>query len=119
MSPALNGSSEIWRFEPAYAIEIRDGIMFVFYPGLPHIEFHKNIAQHVREKTRCELRSPVKMMIFLFQFQLLFFPPNVSSPQVAKEIWVCQKQGVHPWPGDIQSYKAALKKKAMKYLGRK
>ena len=41
--------------------------------------------------------------------------------QVAKEIWVCEKQGVHPWRGDIQSYKQALKKKAMKYLaiGRK
>ena len=37
MSPALNGSSEIQRFEHAYAIEIRDGIMFVFYPGLPHV----------------------------------------------------------------------------------
>ena len=37
MSPALNGSSGIQRFEHAYAIEIRDGIMFVFYPGLPHM----------------------------------------------------------------------------------
>ena len=37
MSPALNGSSEIRRFEHAYAIEIRDGIMFVFYPGLPRM----------------------------------------------------------------------------------
>ena len=37
MSPALNVSSEIRRFEHAYAIEIRDGIMFVFYLGLPHI----------------------------------------------------------------------------------
>ena len=37
MSPTLNGSSEIQRFECADAIEIRDRIMFVFYPGLPHI----------------------------------------------------------------------------------
>ena len=37
LSPALNGSSEIRRFEHAYAIEIRDGITFVFYSGLPHI----------------------------------------------------------------------------------
>ena len=36
MSPALNGSSEIQRSERAGAIEIRDGIMFVFYSGLPH-----------------------------------------------------------------------------------
>ena len=37
MSPALNGSSEIRHFEHAYAIEIRDGIMFVFYSGLPQM----------------------------------------------------------------------------------
>ena len=38
MSPALNGSSAIRRFEHSDAIEIRDGIIFDFYPGLPHSE---------------------------------------------------------------------------------
>ena len=37
LSPALNGSSEIWHFECSNAIEIRGGIMFDFYTGLPHM----------------------------------------------------------------------------------
>ena len=37
MSPALNGSSAVQRFEGNDAIEIRDGITFDFYTGLPHI----------------------------------------------------------------------------------
>ena len=37
MSPALNGSSVIRRFKHSDAIEIRDGITFDFYMGLPHI----------------------------------------------------------------------------------
>ena len=36
-SPALNGSSAVRRFEDNDAIEIRDGITFDFYTGLPHI----------------------------------------------------------------------------------
>ena len=39
MSPALNGSSAILRFERSNAIEIRDGISFDFYSRLPHIYF--------------------------------------------------------------------------------
>ena len=37
MNPTCNGTSEIQHFERTDAIEIRDGIVFVFYPGLPHI----------------------------------------------------------------------------------
>ena len=37
MSPALNGSSAIWRFEGSDAVEIRNGITFGFYTGLPLI----------------------------------------------------------------------------------
>ena len=37
MSSALNGSSVLERFERGNGIEIRNGIMFDFYPGLPHI----------------------------------------------------------------------------------
>ena len=37
MSPALNGSSVLQHFERSNAIEIRNGIMFDFYPGLPNI----------------------------------------------------------------------------------
>ena len=35
MSLALNGSSAIRRFEGSEVIEIRDGITFDFYAGLP------------------------------------------------------------------------------------
>jgi len=34
--------------------------------------------------------------------------------QVAKEIWVCDKKTIKPWKGEIQSYKAELKKDVMK-----
>ena len=37
MSPALNGSSAIRRFEGSDVIEIRDGITFDFYTGLPQM----------------------------------------------------------------------------------
>ena len=37
MSPALNGSSAIQRFEGSEAIETRDEITFDFYTGLPHM----------------------------------------------------------------------------------
>ena len=37
MSPTLNGSSALQRFERSNAIEISNTIMFDFYPGLPHM----------------------------------------------------------------------------------
>jgi len=37
MSPTFNRSSALERFKRSYAIEIRNGIMFNFYPGLPHV----------------------------------------------------------------------------------
>ena len=37
MSPTFNRSLEIQRFERRDTFEIRTGIMFVFYPGLPHM----------------------------------------------------------------------------------
>ena len=37
MSPALNRSSVIRRFEGSKVIEILDGITFDFYTGLPHM----------------------------------------------------------------------------------
>ena len=37
MSPALNGSSALERFERGNEIEILNGIMFDFYPRLPHL----------------------------------------------------------------------------------
>ena len=37
MSPALNGSTMLQRFEHSNAVEICNGIMFDFYPGLSHM----------------------------------------------------------------------------------
>ena len=34
--------------------------------------------------------------------------------KVAKEIWVCEKQTVTKWSGDILSYKETLKKNILK-----
>ena len=42
MSPAPRRSSAIRRFERSDAIEIRDGITFDFYTGLPHVLFISN-----------------------------------------------------------------------------
>ena len=57
MSPALNGSSAIQRFEYGNAIKIRDGKTFDFYMGLPHVinpcivcSTHGLIAQHTCSK---------------------------------------------------------------------
>ena len=40
MSLALNGSSALEHFECSNVIEIRNGKMFNFYPGLPHMVFN-------------------------------------------------------------------------------
>ena len=37
MSPALNRSFALQRFERSNVVEIRNGIMFDFYPGLAHM----------------------------------------------------------------------------------
>ena len=37
MSPTLNGSTALQRFEHGNAIEMRNGIMFDFYLGLPQL----------------------------------------------------------------------------------
>ena len=49
LSPALNGSSEIQRFEHSDVIEIRDGIIFDFYmyTGLPHLFSHLTKPQRL------------------------------------------------------------------------
>ena len=38
MSPTLNGSSALQRFERGNAVEKCNEIMFNFYPGLPHMQ---------------------------------------------------------------------------------
>ena len=48
MSPALNGSSAIRCFKHSNAIEIRNGITFDFYTGLPHIYICHTLIAWVR-----------------------------------------------------------------------
>ena len=43
MSPTFNGSFALQRFERDNAINIRNRIMFDFYPGLPHILFQEHL----------------------------------------------------------------------------
>ena len=38
MSPTRNGSTALQRFERGNAIEIHNGIMFNFYPGLSYFQ---------------------------------------------------------------------------------
>ena len=40
MSPGLNGSTALQRFECGIMVEICNRIMFNFYPELPHIAYH-------------------------------------------------------------------------------
>ena len=49
LSPALNGSSEIRRFEHSEPIEIRIGIISDFYTGLPHVH-EENMLQYMYMK---------------------------------------------------------------------
>ena len=41
MSPAPNGSPALQSFEHGNVVEIHNGIMFDFYPGLPHMNLVK------------------------------------------------------------------------------
>ena len=51
LSSALNGSSEISRFKRADTIEIRNGITFVFYSGLPHIHLYYTLKTPLTHTT--------------------------------------------------------------------
>ena len=55
MSPALNGSSMLERFEHSNVIEIRNGIMFDFYPGLPHM--HVAVREGHEHTVECLIRE--------------------------------------------------------------
>ena len=50
MNPALSGSSTLEHFECSNAIEIRNRIMYDFYPGLPQIHLPGNVRYMCRYK---------------------------------------------------------------------
>ena len=85
MSPALNGSSAIRRFERSDAIEIRNRITFDFYTGLPHMRLWGPgwIGHHIyrRQETNiivCDVADSVPWfpVIFLIVYSLI---QSVSS----------------------------------------
>ncbi|XP_064401533.1 ATP-binding cassette sub-family F member 2-like [Halichondria panicea] len=73
----------------------------------PHILLLDEPTNHLDMETIDALADAINsfdggMMLVSHDFRLI--------SQVAKEIWVCEKQGIHPWKGDIQAYKFALKR---------
>ena len=70
MSPSLKGSTALKCFERSNAVEIRNRIMFDFYPGLPHM--YANLSQC---KIMTEVNShglPISLanrcVVFIVQF---------------------------------------------------
>ena len=47
MNPTLNGSSVVQRFKGSDVIEIRDGVTFDFYTGLPQIKINQIFINHM------------------------------------------------------------------------
>ena len=47
MRPALNGSTALQRFKHGNMVEIHNGIIFDFYPGLPHMCSHGSHDLHL------------------------------------------------------------------------
>ena len=45
MSPTLNESFALQSFERGNVLEIRNGIMFYFYPGLPHMHLYLQVCR--------------------------------------------------------------------------
>ena len=72
MGPTPNGSSALQRFERGNALEIRNGIMFDFYPGLPHIQFR-------------ELKSEKDVKILTLA--LLLYMPFTYSGLIMSHVW--------------------------------
>ena len=52
MSPTLNGSSEILHFKCNDAIEVHDGIMFIFYPRTATCSIYKRSTLPVEGSER-------------------------------------------------------------------
>ena len=85
MSPALNRSSAIRRFEGNSEIEIRDGITFKFYTGLPHIVLSIFVPHpHGMKKPENEAMYIVSLNIMpphpLASHNLSSFPLSSLSP---------------------------------------
>ena len=82
MSPALNGSSALQRFERSNAIEIRNGIMFDFYPGLP--QMYSNYLQMQCSKIEHKYAHAVQCRCYVFCCPF----KTVQCLLCAKSVWL-------------------------------
>ena len=55
MSLALNGSSSLQRFERGNVVEVYNGIMFDFYPGLPQVVLLANMSTYILVHDLCRV----------------------------------------------------------------
>ena len=81
MSPALNGSSAIRRFERSDAIDIRDGITFDFYTGLPHIQTLLSCRVTVCYNIECYCLTKITSVFEMLQVN--FLPTNVVVQDIS------------------------------------
>lgn len=71
----------------------------------------KNGHEAVKLNGRRFGQKPKGAWLFLAgHTQILAAQPGIYL-QVAQEIWVCEKQAITKWPGDILAYKEHLKSK--------
>ena len=83
MSPPLNGSSALQRFERSNAIEIRNGIMFDFYPGLPHMSI-REIDSQVNKQMNAGLQRIRGQLAYMTPEFYLFI--SVKNMDIQKKI---------------------------------
>ncbi|CAG0881227.1 unnamed protein product [Cyprideis torosa] len=77
----------------------------------PHMLFLDEPTNHLDMETIDALAEAINdfeggLVLVSHDFRLI--------SQVAEEIWICEKQRVTKWEGDIQAYKEHLRKKVMK-----
>ena len=99
MSPALNGSTVLQRFERGNAVKIRNGIMFDFYSGLTHIHwnlvgmiFHKS-AESLLHKifvgliitiVQCPCATYHHSPLLIFTVLFNFIRKNLSTVKISR-----------------------------------
>ena len=86
MSPALNGSSTLERFERSNASEIRNGIMFDFYQGLPHTLYLVATGWYMHQITYLlisQYKRPALPIAPLVRTHSWQTPPHRTSAQVS------------------------------------
>ena len=68
MSPALNGRTALQLFKCGNTVEIRHGIMFDFYPGLPHIIYYRMYLSMYRPMAQSNSMSSLEALIQAAQY---------------------------------------------------